>query len=538
MRIKIKKESIEYIFLAAILLSGLLTITGYGACLDQAAQQRIVFANIEEYLLHLPGDGLSLAREIEEAGIVRISLHEDLDHGMACFYPIFWVWYVNKVSPFIGSLIWQIYNFLLIFWGICSLYLLGKELFHSRRIAAFMTLLFFLTPRMFAESHYNNKDVVLCSLAFSIFYWCLRLMRETSLKSIILFAFTGALAFNCKLLGLWIFGLSGLYALLYFIATKKFNRQILMKTLLCIGLWMFFFLLMTPGLWPDIIGYFRYIISYAVDYDLWSNYILFNGRMIHKDFTGMPKKYLPVMICVTTPVLILLATAAGTFLCIYEIIKSKMKKIWTDTGYIFCILITGMVPGCYAMFAATPLYNGWRHLYFIYASMIVAAGYCCFKIWEKLRKTRKERFAEAGGMLYLAFLAVGIALNYPNEHSYFNVLAGNNVVERYELDYWDLSVKEALDTIWETDDSGQEITVGALNIFTFWGITEQLSFYPAEQRQTFIAEENWQDAAYVVINTTYAVMYNTEEYEFIQNNYELIEDFSSYGNVICEVWKK
>lgn len=488
--------------------------------------------------MHLPGELPSLAREIGDAGILESSIDEDRDHGMACFYPVFWLWYVNKISPFAGSMIWQVYNFLLVFWGICSLYLLGKELFHSRYVAAFTALLFFLTPRMFAESHYNNKDVILLSLAFSMFYWCWRLIKEVSLKNVIMFAFVGALAFNVKLLGAWIFGILGIYALCMYIATGRFNLHIMWKTLGCISLWLLFYLLLTPASWSGIIAFFQYNFSYAVNYDLWHDYVLFDGQMIHKDYTGMPRKYLPVMMLLTIPVPILVLTAGGFCISIYEIIKGGMKRIWSETGYVFCILMIGIIPACYAVLAATPLYNGWRHLYFIYAPIIVAAGYCAAKIAKSAKKSGKEWLASACGGGYLLFLAIGILLNYPNEHSYYNILGGSGIVERYELDYWDLSVKEALEALLDVEKTGEQIHVGALNNPTRWGITDQLSYFPAKKKQAFFVEEDWKNSEYLIVNTTYAVMYSREEYSYIRENYELIRDFSSYGNVICEVWKK
>lgn len=527
----------EFWFLAIILLVGLLTVPGYGAYLDQAAQQRILFGNVREYLLHLPGEIPSLAREIGDAGILESSIDEDRDHGMACFYPVFWLWYVNKVSPFVGSIIWQIYNFLLAFWGICSLYLLGKELFHSERLAAFTTLLFFLTPRMFAENHYNNKDTVLLSLVFSMFYWCLRLMRETSAKSVILFALTGALAFNVKLLGAWVFGVLGLYALCYLIVNGRFNRRILGKTLGCIGLWLAFYILLTPASWSGIVAFFRYNIEYAVNYDLWNDYVLFDGQMIHKDYTGIPRKYLPTMVLLTTPVLILLMTVAGFCMSTCEIIRSRFQKIWSEAGYVLCIVMIGVVPAGYAVIAATPLYNGWRHLYFIYASMIIAAGYAAAKISEFLQKRGKGRIGEVCGAIYLTVLAVGILINYPNEHSYYNILAGDDVVEQYELDYWDISVKQALDTILKQEDTEQIVRVGALNNPTRWGITDQLDYFPADKKEVFCVEEDWENSEYVIVNTTYAVMYSRDEYNYVKDNYELVKEFSSYGNIICEVWR-
>lgn len=199
------------LFLAGILLVGILTLLPYGFYLDQDLEQQVLYSNIKEYLLHLPGDGSEAQQELMDSTVPEISVSADKYRGMAVYYPAFLVWYINKLSPYWGSVFWHLYTFLLVFWGMCSLFFLGKNLFHKERVAAFLVLLFFLTPRMFAESHYNNKDMVLLSLTFTLFYWGKRLMEKPSLKNICLFSIIGALAANMRIIGAWLFGALGLY---------------------------------------------------------------------------------------------------------------------------------------------------------------------------------------------------------------------------------------------------------------------------------------------------------------------------------------
>lgn len=523
------------LFLAGILLIGFLTMFPYGADLDQSSHQRILYANIKEYLMHLPGSP-KLVQEFTDYGVIEISIDEDRDHGMAIFYPAFPVWYINQVSPYAGNIFWHTYTFLLVFWGICSLYLLYRELFQSGGLSAFIVLLFFLTPRMFAESHYNYKDVVLLSLTFTLFYWGHRMMKDVSLKNIGMFAFVGALASNLKIVGIWIFGLVGLYILFYYIATKRFTKKILAKTASCIGLWAGLFILLTPACWPDIAGYFHYYFFMAVDYDLWHDYVLFDGKMIHRDYTGMPRKYLPVLMLFTIPIGILILCALGSVMVAADFIRKKGKCL-EDIGFVLLMLAVGFIPLTYATLSATPLYNGWRHFYFVYAAVIAGAGYGAFRLWHMAKQRGKTAFAKTGAAVYLAILGVGIALNYPQEHSFYNLLAGRNVQERFELDYWDLSVKQAYEAVLKNGGE-KKVTVGALNWPTIWGLNENLAVLPKKEQALLSVAEEWKDAEYVIINTTYAYMYTNEEYNWVKEHYQLIDSFDSYGNVICEVYHK
>ena len=219
------KQKLHVYFLGAILLVGLLTIFSYGCYLDEISEQEIAFANIKEYLIRFGLEDTQLVQDLTEFGVVEISVNKEMDHGMAVYYPAFPVWYINQVSPYWGSVFWHVYTFLIAFWGMCSLFFLGKELFGNEKLAGFLVLLFFLTPRMFAESHYNNKDIVLLSLLFSMLYYGYRLVKKPTFTNVFLLAFVGALATNMKIVGAWMFGIIGLYCLGYFIARNKHSHR-------------------------------------------------------------------------------------------------------------------------------------------------------------------------------------------------------------------------------------------------------------------------------------------------------------------------
>lgn len=524
--------------LLLILLIGLLTVPAYGAHLDQGSEQRILFSNIKEYLLHIPnGKNMQLVQDMTDLQVLEISIDEDRDHGIAIYYPIFFLWWVNQNAPYWGSVIWHIYTFLLVFFGMCSLFFLGKELFENEGLAVFTVLLFILTPRMFAESHYNDKDMVLLSLVFCVFYQMLRLMRTKSWNAVFMFALAGALAANLKIIGIWIFGVAGLYVLFYFIASGQYDKKLAGKTVSCILLFFGLFILLTPACWNQMGDYLSYLYHNAVDYDLWHDYVLFQGRMIHRDYTGMPKKYLPVLILLTTPVIILLLSIIGGLNLTVRLIRSRFKALWEREGFLLAVLLACGVPLAYAVLSATPLYNGWRHFYFVYASIILIAGYGARKLWEFAQKHRKEKIAIGSGLVYLCALAVGIACNYPQEHCYYNILAGNNVAENYELDYWDMSVKQAYEMILKQTEEAV-CSVGALNLPTLWGLDGQLKVLPAKDRVRFNIAEEWTHAEYLIVNTSYAFMYSGEDYQSVKENYEFLGSISSYGNVICEVYAK
>jgi hypothetical protein len=536
---RLKRINADILFLAVILLVGLATVIPYGAFLDQSTEQIILFSNIKEYLMHIPGVHIGLIDDMTARGIENIQLSIDRYNGMAIYYPMFGIWYLNNVSPYLGNILWHTYIFMLVFWGICSLFLLTVELFKSSKTAAFVTLLFFLTPRMFAESHYNNKDMVLLSLSFVLLYWGRRIMNEASGKNIFMFAFTGALAANMKIIGVWIFGILGIYLLIYFMAAKQMNEKLIKKVAACIILWLVIYFIITPAAWGNPIDFIKFLISCATDFR-WHDYILFGGNMYNKEYTGMPKGYLLTMMLITIPVGILLLFVAGVIASITDLIKSRGQCL-KSTGYVLTALIICAVPLVYAVASGTPVYNGWRHFYFVYAAVILTAGYGANSIRilsaERGMKRKVNYIATVAGILYITVLAAGIAVNYPQEHSFYNVLAGRDVVHNYELDYWDMSVKQALEKV-AKDSAEADITVGALNNPTAWGIEQNMTAIRGKYRMHLTFSDDWQEADYIIVNTTYAVMYSNDAYETVVANYERIQQITSYGNIVCEVYKR
>lgn len=525
-------------FLGIVMVIGLITAFSYGFYLDEDNEQRILYSNIKEYLIQFGAEDAAFVKEMTDLGLPEISVFVDRDHGVAVYYPAFAVWYINQLSPYAGSVFWHIYTWLLVLWGMCSLYFLGRELFRSDWLAGATVLLFFLTPRMFAESHYNNKDVVLLSMVFSMLYYGFRLMRKPTVKYALLLALTGALATNMKIVGAWTFGIVGLYCLFFFLAKKKWNRKILGLALLCVCSWAAIYLLLTPAAWKDIGAFLEYLISYAADYSLWHEYVLYGGKMIHQEYTGMPRKYLPVMMLLTIPVGILVLAVVGGTVVMYRLFR--YKRWWDEEGYICLALVNGLVPLIYAVLAATPIYNGWRHFYFVYASVILAAGYGCYCLWKLAGKHGRKKLIKCLGAVYFAGLFAGIVVNHPQEHCYYNFLAGDDVVERYELDYWDLSAKQALERISRDIGEGNSGTVGVMNHPTLWGVQGNYRVQKKSiKKKIKLIEscEKWREAEYVIVNTTYAVMYNKEEYEEIKNTHELVDDICSYGNPICEIYR-
>ena len=300
-------------------------------------------------------------------------------------------------------------------------------------------------------------------------------------------------------------------------------------------MWIVIFMLLTPATWNGLIEYVHYVSKYALNFDRWHDYILFNGNMLHPEYTGIPTNYLPTMLLITTPVCILILFVSGGLLLTCDLVKNRFRNLFQKEGFLLLTTLTGLFPFAYASISETPVYNGWRHFYFSYAAMILLAGFCIHKLSNILQKTKGRLFSFCIPITYITFLTVSLILNHPYEYSYYNILGGTNIESKYEMDYWDLSVWQAYDFILK--NSPQPNTrVSALNMPTIWGLENNHAALPAQSREQIVLIENWQDADFIIVNTTYLVMYNQNEISTLQTNFELVKTFTSFGNKICEVY--
>ena len=526
---------IELLFLIIVLAIGILTSFSYGSYLDEQIEKGILYSNVYEYARHLiPNAGIT--KDFAANEIVPISEAIDRDHGVALFYPISFIYEIEKTNIHLGSQIWHIYTFILVYLGMLCMYFAVKKLYDKPYIAIVSVLLFWFTPRMFAESHYNNKDMVLLAAFMAVMYFGLRVYSETKWPDVILFSLSGAIAMNIKIVGAWPFAVMGIAAFVKLVASKKFHQKILIKMIACIVLWALIFVLITPACFGGVINFFKYLIEFALDYSRWNDYVLYDGKMLFHNVTGTPHKYLLRMIVITTPLIHLALALAGIGGIIINLLSKKKEKI-KPALMTLIFLLCGMVPLGFAVVSGTRVYNGWRHFYFVYPSLIMLMTFGFWFISESI-KGKANMIPYIVISSYLLIIAAGIGINYPNECCYYNILAGKNIEERYELDYWDLSIYEAEKFILKNEEG--TVSIGSLNAPTGWGIDrnyDRLS-NSLKSRIEIVEPEDYTNAEYIIVNTTYAFMYSSDKYDEIKKDYILVKKIKSYGNTVCEVYKK
>lgn len=549
-----KKTDKRIVILFVILfLAGAIATAGYGQPLDEQFETGTMLSNMKEYALQLPEGkirnkllNLSVLRSIEP-----ISVNEEKDHGEAAYYPYVILSFVLTKFVDINKMwILHLYTFVLFFSGVLALYYLCRKLFDSWKMGILAALMLYMTPRIFADGHYNNKDMVLLVFAIITITAGVYLIEHPKYQYAVLLGLAGAVAMNTKIAGAWFYGMMGFGYLFTLFFKKDWNRRTVLIGITAIVSFLFWYYLLTPAMWSGPIAYIRYCLSAANDFTRWDNDILYNGLLYKNSVNPLPKTYLLKMIGITTPVAILGLLACGCVSLCIRVFLTAMNRFRKDKSgkkavlgkkdwYILFITFLWVFPLVYAVISGTRVYNGWRHFYFIYGAMVVSAAYGAEEVYRLLVRgadaCRVKRCCYAVAAATAVFYAVGLVWNYPYHFAYYNILAGSAVEDRYELDYWNVAALHVLRQIVVPADMHRAVTVGSCDNWSAVGVRKNISVLEGDEL-LYLAD--WKEADYIMLNPTYTAIYPSEDADFVRTHYEKVYEAVSYGNVIMELYRK
>ena len=491
------KKRTVFVFFAVLFIIGISNTADYGRPIDESVENDILLSNIKEY-------GLVFGRAVQgEAfeGIARISNSIEKDHGIAGYYlfsPILIAW---KENPVLVMNLWHLYTYVFWFLGVAALYDLIKRLFRNRLTPFAGVLMYYFSPRIYAESHYNNKDIILLTLVLIMLAFSVRVIKYLRTSDIFLFSISSGLLMNCKTMGIAIWGLTGIFMVIYvkifvcgdtettydksrrssFSKKNGFkdtrgvfrinNAKDYLSGLVPAAVFsVAFFILLTPAIWRFPFEYLRYCVANTARFSRWDGSILFRGIEIHPAEGELPKTYVLQWIAMTTPVYVSALFVCSIAIYIYNLVRNKSagkavchkgrkserllgrdeEHFLSETRFFYTLcLFTFICPVVYAFIRADNLvfYNGWRHNYYLYAFIIVCAVYTIDFVFESADNCRKEGRniawqATAIGTMSLCFVltVINMLTHRSFEYVYYNPVAEMLTdTTGYEADYWNVS---------------------------------------------------------------------------------------------------
>ena len=339
-------------------------------------------------------------------------------------------------------------NFLVFVVGLAFLYRLGVAGEMGGVPSLGVCLALVLSPPFFAHAFYNSKDLPFLACFVAGMYTLLRLVTRPRAGSALAHALVSAWLIAIRITGVLIPGLTVAFAAYCVVRGARSNR---VRLVLCAALYIVSTTTLTwvfwPTLWHDPVASFASAFSTMSRYP-WNNVVLYRGQLIPA--TDIPWHYALVWIAITTPLLYLAGFVAGLAVIAKRIIQQTGDPV--SRGNVFPLLLLAwlILPLASVILLHSVMYDGWRHLFFIYPAMLFIAV-------EGVMAVHPNRIASTvvAGVVVLGLLDIGrfMIQAHPQQQVFFNGIVGGLRGARfhYEMDYWGLSYRSGLEAIAKAD---------------------------------------------------------------------------------------
>ena len=339
-------------------------------------------------------------------------------------------------------------------------WLLAYRLFGSRLAALLAMLLFLLHPRMYAHSFFNTKDLPFLSMFMIALYLTHRAFRRDAVWAFALCGAGAALLMNIRVMGVVL--LAAVLGMLALDALRAMKRGGGVKRALCnagafLAAFAAVFYAARPILWENPLNFINELRVLSAHPHVSAN--LFRGELVSS--RDLPWDYIPVWALITAPPVALALAAIGGA-CLARLCAADWRGMFANTTARFGLLALAclILPLAAAAALNSNLYNGWRHMYFLWAPACVLGAFG-LRWLSEITRPRLRVAALSLAALGLALAAAEMVGIHPFQSDYFNPLADKRgLAERWDVDYWGVSRKQALERALSAQPAGR-LSVGA-----------------------------------------------------------------------------
>lgn len=313
--------------------------------------------------------------------------------------------------------------------SVFGVYRIGRRLYEHHTTAMLSAMVYACWPRLFAEAHYNSKDVFfLCMGVFVL--WTLSVAIQTG-KFPWAACMLAGMASTVRIAGVFYF-IPVIWILLHYRLNIKRMYAVFMAVFIFIVSWYLVYPAVWKTPWESIIGILRY-----ADENPWPSPTMLAGKLIIPG--NVPAYYAFLWMLVTLPLMYIFLLFAGFYTSI---------KIFKKSPLVQYFIILFIITVAYLIVQKPTIYNGWRHVYFIYMPIVLMIGVFIDKVVSQTNF--KKIFAIA---LYLTVL---LLYNIKYDFVYFNSIKQLWKPGSFSMDYWGISTLGALNTL-DQDENSKKI---------------------------------------------------------------------------------
>ena len=315
-----------------------------------------------------------------------------------------------------------------------------------------------LTPRFFAEAFYNGKDIVFMAAFALAMLTLVRLAQRPTWQRALVHAAATALAADVRLAGL---GLLGGFTAAALLLQAGAPGAVPVPVRWRLGLLVLYgavagvlTVVGWPYLWADPGTRLLYVMGRTGHFP-WPGLVLYLGHFVAAN--ALPWHYLPVWLLITTPLPYSLLSMLGLGTALRTLARRGRAALrrpgaWLDALFLGWLL--GPVASIMAMQAV--VYDGWRHVYFVYPALLLLALRGARALGQAWQLPRPAGRWAAGTALALLILETGrtgwfMVRAYPNQQVYFSFLPPAAAERLFERDYWGGSTRAGLEWLLRHD---------------------------------------------------------------------------------------
>jgi len=536
--LKILERYYYFIFLIYFFI-GLFIFRTYGVSTDEDFQRGIgiywynylfdnFLGNFYKYNFYIPGDNTI---QTPEAFLFYSAIFDLIVVFLESFL---------KINDYSYYYLRHFCNFFIFFLSSYFFFKLIEDRFKNRILSIIGALFYILSPRIFADSFYNSKDILFLSVYVISIYQFFLFLRNQDIKNLLVLVIFISLLFSIRPLGILLFFFLILFQITNFLIFKKnYFRNILYILFSFLAFFQFIYIL-NPFFWGNFFNNFLFLFKFYSDSN-WNYTCFYLGDYFSS--TNLPWHYIFVWIIITQPFLYVILFFLGFLLIFFRILNrfNKVEKrnfnhsdFWNNNLEQFDILIFLIfISNIYLIIKLnTTIYDGWRHLYFLHFCIVYMIIFSLYFFLFFYKKKRKIIY-----FIFFFYLSSLIVINYafhPLQNIYFNFFV-REPHKYFDVDYWGLSYKDALRKVLEL---GQKDKLYVSNAsFTPLSRSKEL-LKSKEKDRIVIIGQDYQKSDFIVTNNYSEVNKNINGKYLIPDNFKLVYEKSIAGIRVYQIFKK
>lgn len=515
------------LFFALYFVIGLFCYDDYGCGPDEGMERQTSLVNYK-YVIEKLGLPVSEENRTWMEYLPDLKEYRDRYYGTALHFPLV---LIEAAFHFTLTsrqfyMMRHFYTFLNFFAGMIFFYDLLRKRFGSGW-GLIGTIAFVATPRFFAESFYNNKDLIFVAWYIISIWFSLRWVEKKDFRSAAECGIILALTCNTRFNAIVFFPMLAAVWLYDFIFRKERGKKAWLSLLLLLSVATAVFIAVTPNFWESPLTVLRETFEFNRQHpNHTADGNLFFGKIVDAAKT---RSFVPVWIFLTTPLIYLLLSAFGCICFAADLVRYRLQA-YTDRRrmtnlFLFCI---GFLPVAAIILMHVFIYNSWRHCYFCYPTILYFAVLGASRIAGQ--KRREFRWGVVT-LFLIAILGNGIWIirNHPHEYAYFSP-----VVRKYSSlfsgDYWGISSRELIGYIVDSDP-GKHIKIN--HLYSPTGSINRGLLDRSDRHRLELTYDESRDVDYYIV-----IRDDKPSTDIGKEKYEPVYNMVVDGDTIATVWKK